>query len=130
MHQDYSAKYNFLKQINLQYLPVSVCLFENIAINATKNNDEQAFNLFSDRIAYFSELIMSRNFGNILSIEVAPSYTHFNQVDTLNGKHKTHDLFGFSANAKIMVCKNWSVMLEYDTPLNAPVGAEQSQIWV
>lgn len=68
---------------------------------------------FSNRLNYFSQIIVGRKFTNWLSLQVAGSFTHYNQVDA----KLDHDKIGVHFNGRIKFSPQGSFIFNYDMPL-------------
>jgi len=112
--QEFHGKYRVFTQTESNSIPVSVALYGNLAINS---QDEMVFGndyTFSDRLAYFSQIIVAHKFNDNISLQLAPSFTHFNKTDSL----VEHDKFAISLAGRAKVTPSMSVFFEYDQPLN------------
>ena len=102
-------------------MPVALAYYANVALDA--RNDE-AFGenyAFTNRFSYFHQLIIARKFNDRLSVQLAPSYAHFNAVDT---KLWDHDYLGVSAGARFKAFGEFSVIAEYDQAFSIKGGSE------
>src|SRR6478609_7128536 len=81
MVQDFNLKYNFLQQTRNGRIPVSVTYYTNMAIGAQGKKEDLPNGNTSDRFSYFHQIIISRKFSDKLSVQVAPSISHFNTVE-------------------------------------------------
>ena len=81
MTTDLNAKWNVVQQTRKNTIPVSVTLYGNVGIDGRASKDladsisekspvgeVNAFG-FSDRLSYFSQLIVARKFNEWLSLE-------------------------------------------------------------
>ena len=112
--QEFHGKYRVFTQTESNSIPVSVALYGNLAINS---QDKVVFGndyTFSDRLAYFSQIIVAHKFNDNISLQLAPSFTHFNKTDSL----VEHDKFAISLAGRAKVTPSMSVFFEYDQPLN------------
>ncbi|NOU61913.1 DUF5777 family beta-barrel protein [Marinifilum caeruleilacunae] len=112
--QEFHGKYRVFTQTESNSIPVSVALYANLAINS---QDEEVFGndyAFSDRLAYFSQVLIAHKFNDNISLQFGPSFTHFNKTDTL----VEHDKFALSLAGRAKVSPSMSVFFEYDQPLN------------
>ena len=123
---DGDLKWNFLKQTNSGSVPVSVTYYGNVAFNGS------ATSVFADpafkgvyRFSYFNEILVSYKFCKFFNLQVAPTYAHYNLVETANpqvpaGGDSTakpvrpNDNFGFSALGKLNIDDTHAFMFEYD----------------
>lgn len=112
--QEFHGKYRVLSQTESNSVPVSVALYGNLSVNS---QDEVVFGedyTFSDRLAYFSQIIVAHKFNDNFSLQFAPSFTHFNKTDSL----VEHDKFALTFSGRAKVSPSMSLFFEYDQPLN------------
>ena len=77
--QDFSAKVAILQQTVSEKMPVSVTYYGNFTIDArTRDN----FKHLQHRYSYFNQIIVARRINDMFSVQVAPSVSHFNLVET------------------------------------------------
>jgi hypothetical protein len=76
---------------------------------------------FSDRLSYFSELIIGRKFCKEFSLQAGVSFTHYNLV----GMKYDHDKVGVHVNGRIKVTPQGSIIFNYDQPLKIKQISEQ-----
>lgn len=111
--QDFSAKYRVLTQTRSGSMPVSVAVYGNMAVDA---RDEEVFGVnykFTNRLSYFSQLIVSRKFSHWLTLHVAPSFSHVNAADSLI----EHDIIGVHAGGRAVFRGTSAFIFEYHHPL-------------
>jgi hypothetical protein len=122
---DINGKYAVLKQTRSGSMPVSLSVHANIAIDS---KDEALFGTnyeFIDRISYFGQIIIARKFTDALSIQLSPSYSHFNAVDS----SYQHDKIGVMLGGRYKFTKKMSAIFEYHQPFNInPVHDYQKDI--
>jgi hypothetical protein len=112
--QEFHGKYRVFTQTESNSIPVSVALYGNLGI---RSQDKEVFGdnySFSDRLSYFSQLIIAHKFDDTFSLQLAPSFTHFNKTDTL----VEHDKIAISVAGRAKVSPSVSLFFEYDQPLN------------
>jgi len=104
----------FLTQNKEKHMPVSAALVQTLYYTYMKQiNDGQSVayfdNKFSRRVAYSTQLVLTRKFSDRFSLAIMPTYVHRNYVSQTD----LNDLFsvGFAANFKIT--KSIGVILEY-----------------
>ena len=78
--QDVNLKYAFLQQTRNGRIPVSVTYYGNAVIETVKPQEQLPNRNSSDRLSYFHQIIISRKFSEKLSVQVAPSLSHYNVV--------------------------------------------------
>jgi hypothetical protein len=126
--QDFQVKYNILQQTRSNSIPVSLTFYGNMQIDCQYKSDDTLSvgkNYgFADRLSYFSQLIITRRFGNHLSMQIAPSFTHYNwmMTDTVNSEISDavaweHDKIGISAGIRYKISPQTSFMASVDYPL-------------
>ncbi len=107
--QDVYGKYLILQQKRTG-MPVSLSYLFQFGVDA---RNEEVFGNgyeFTNRLSYFNQLILSRKFGNKVSIQVAPSFMHFNAVDST----QWNDYIGISLGARVKLFNEFSVIAGYD----------------
>ena len=117
---DLNAKYALLKQTNSGGSPVSLTFFGNMAVDT---RPAENFVNGTDRLSYFSQLIVARKVTDNFSLQVAPSLSHFNAVEgyvdtegNVQGKMK-NDHLAVSVGARYKVSSGTVIMVNYDQPL-------------
>jgi hypothetical protein len=106
---DLYAKYIILQQKRTG-MPISLGYLLQAAIDAGPEADFGTQYEFTNRLSYFNQLIVSRKFNNNLSFQVAPSFSHFNAVDSTHW----NDYLGISAGGRFKVYGEMSVIATYD----------------
>ena len=119
---DFTFKWRFLEQTTNESVPITLCLYENMAITpmtfaslyagTTENS-----NAFSDRLSYVNQLIIARKFSSRLSIELLPTYFHRNFVKGLtnpdNGATQDNDIFAIGFAARYKLTKRSAIIVDY-----------------
>ena len=104
-----TAKYKLANQ-EIDGFPVTIVGYNTMDINSALKTSEFTNLQFTDRLAFSTQLLISRKFSEKLSIEVAPIYVHKNLYDdALEQK----DLFLVGTGARYKIAKRLSVNLEY-----------------
>lgn len=105
------TKFRLLRQsTGARVMPVSLSLIAN-AEYATQNFDNEERNKNKeDRLIYSSQLLISRKFSNILSVQVMPTFIHRNLVATKSDKN---DVAALGLGASCKVYSNFRVNAEY-----------------
>jgi len=123
MYSDFNVKYVPLQQTRENTIPVFVTIYANMAIDGRKDDVFGTEYKFSNRMSYFSQLIVGRKFNNWLSVQAHTSFTHYNSVaDDMN-----HDVVGVGFNGRINFSPQSSFLFQYDIPLKIESIAEQSE---
>jgi hypothetical protein len=116
---DFSAKYALLLQTNNK-VPVSVTYFGNMVIDAREKSN---FRNSVDRFSYFNQLIIARKITDKFSVQAAPSFSWFNNVEAYvdkNGeilKKMENGHFAISVLGRFKVTEKSAVIAGYDQPL-------------
>lgn len=107
---DFNLKWNFLKQRRDWSIPVSLTYYGYVAVD-TRN--EENFDEGIHRLSYLNELIISVRVSSKVSLQLTPSYVHFNAVDSLF----SNDIIGLSFNGRVKLTPQSSIIFDYTTPL-------------
>lgn len=136
MYTDLNAKWTILEQTTNNSSPIALALFGSMAIDGRNEDaigsgkvvpsrefgtENEAFG-FSDRLSYFSQVIVGRKFTDWLSLQVGGSYTHYNAVQY----DESHDVFGFHFNGRAKISDQTSLIFNYDLPLKIESISEQT----
>lgn len=119
---DFNAKYSILKQTKDWSMPVSVSVFGNVALNTkVKGLPKEIY-----RNSYFAELIIASRITPKISLQVSPSFTHYNAVDSLY----SHDMIAICFSGRYKISAQSSIMFNYTQQLtkhkiNDPLNASQ-----
>lgn len=113
MYSDFNVKYSILEQTRKNTIPVAVTVYANFAIDGRNENVFGEGYKFSNRLSYFSQLIVGRKFTDWLSINATTSFTHYNKV----AQGVDHDKVGIGFNGQIRFSPQSSLQFQYDIPL-------------
>jgi hypothetical protein len=120
MQVDLNAKYALLQQTTDNSMPVSVSYFGNMVIDArSKSNFRESVHRFS----YFNQLIIARKVTEKFSVQVAPSFSWFNNVEAYvdkNGviqKKMNNGHFAVSVLGRYKITEKTAIIAGYDQPL-------------
>lgn len=109
-YQDFNWKVALLRQTRSGSIPVNVSYYGNFVIDASKKED---FALDQHRYSYFNQLIISRRFNPNLSLQVAPSISHFNVVPV----GMNNDIIALSVGGRYKIgTSQTSILLDYSIP--------------
>ncbi len=111
--QDIQIKYNVLQQTRSNKIPVTVSLYEVIGIDARADETFGMNYKFSHRMNYFTQIIISRRFNDMFSLQVAPGFTHYNSTDST----VDHDRISFSFAGRVKFSPQSSLIIGADFPL-------------
>jgi hypothetical protein len=136
MITDLNAKYSILQQTSDNKMPVGLAVYGVIGMDGrgsdqfetgivvdTKDVSKQTKESigFTDKISYFSQVIVSRKFTEWLSVQGGASFTHYNMVSW----DENHDLFGLHALGRIKISPQSSLTFNYNQPLKIESISEQ-----
>lgn len=117
--QDFQMKYKILEQTRSNSIPVTVVVHEVIGFDARDastwdQNEGSPEYKFSNRMSYFTELIVSRRFNDNLSLQVGGAFTHYNCVDSVYD----HDRISLSFAGRYKFSPQGSFIVAGDFPLD------------
>ena len=103
---DFNAKYALLKQSRDGAIPVSITYFGDVAIDtrAAENFSEEVH-----RASFYNELIIARRITPKISLQLSPSFSHFNAVDSLY----EHDIIALGVGARYKFSSQSSIIVNY-----------------
>lgn len=108
--QDFNLKLALLQQTRSNKMPVSVTYYGNYTVNAKKKEN---FILKQHRYSYFHQIIIGKRFDSKLSLQVAPSISHYNLVEPT----MKNDMFGLAAGGRYKISPNTAILVDYSQPL-------------
>lgn len=120
MIQDVFWKYKILTQTREDKMPISLAYFGNVQMDA---RDKAVFGndyKFSNRLAFFNQLIISRKFSRSFSLQATLNHAHYNQIDTNQYPTLKHTNFGFGVAGRLKISSTMYLIFEYDQALTTP----------
>ena len=111
--QDVNIKYGFLKQTRNGRIPVSITYYGNTAMETVKPKEELPNGNSSDRFSYFHQIIISRKFSEDLSVQVAPSVSHYNVVEA----ERMNDHFAVAFAGRYKFSAQSAILVNVDQPI-------------
>jgi hypothetical protein len=103
-------KYKLLRQTESAGMPVSVSLLGAIT-DYTQDFPEETYLNMKYRTAYAGELLIARKVSSHLSLQVTPTWLHYNLVPTSNDKN---DVFAVGLGGRMKITRRMSIDAEYD----------------
>ena len=103
-------KYKLLRQTEGAGMPVSVSLLGTIT-DYTQDFPEETYLNTKYRTAYAGELLIARKISSHLSLQVTPTWVHYNLVPTVNDKN---DVFAIGLGGRMKITRRMSINAEYD----------------
>ena len=110
--QDFSLKAALLKQTVDGKMPVNVTYYGNWAISALPKEN---FYHTSDRWSFFNQLIIAKKFSKTFSLQLAPSYSHYNVIDA----PMSNDLFAIEFGGKAKITSSMNLLLDVNQPITS-----------
>ncbi|MHB1108455.1 MAG: DUF5777 family beta-barrel protein [Lutibacter sp.] len=108
--QDFNWKAALLRQTRSNSMPVSVSYYGNFVIDA---RPESTFNLVQDRYSFFNQIIIAKKFSPNISLQIAPSISHFNAVEP----GMKNDLFAIAFGGRVKISPQTALIFDYSQPL-------------
>lgn len=109
-YQDFNWRVALLRQTRSGSMPVNISYYGNFVIDArTREN----FVLDQHRYSYFNQLIISRRFSRLFSLQLAPSISHYNVVP----EGMRNDVVGIALGGRYKISAQTSILLDYSQPL-------------
>ncbi|REE83120.1 hypothetical protein BX611_0400 [Lutibacter oceani] len=110
-------KYKIIKQkTGNKSTPLSAALFVSAVEKTLKDYDPLDKPSFSDRLTYTSQLLLARKFNSDFSIQITPTYIHYN---TVSGSKDPNDFFALGIGTKVKISKHISINGEYYYSFNS-----------
>ena len=103
-------KVGLLRQTRSNSMPLSVSYYGNWAVDARKKEN---FNLIQDRYSYFHQIIIAKKFSQMLSLQLAPSVSHYILVD----KTMDNDLIAIAAGGRLKISDQTAILIDYTQPI-------------
>jgi hypothetical protein len=108
--QDFNWKAALLRQTRSNSMPVSITYYGNFTIDA---RPESTFNLTQDRYSYFHQLIIAKKFGQHLSLQLAPSISHYNAVES----DMKNDMISIAFGGRAKISPQTAIIFDYSQPI-------------
>ena len=107
---DAYLKYKLLRQTEGAGMPVSVSVLGTVT-DYTQNIAGKDYLTMKYRTAYSAQLLIARKITSALSLQVMPTYLHYNLVPTAADKN---DLFAVGVGGRLKFTKRMSIDAEYN----------------
>ena len=112
--EDFQLKYRIMEQTRSNSIPVTVMFYEVIGVDGSADTKWQESYKFSNRVSYFTQLLVSRRFNDHFSLQLAPGFTHYNAVDSIYN----HDRISMSFAGRYKFTPQGSFIFSADFPLD------------
>lgn len=104
-------KYKIIQQTQgLKKIPVSVSILGSIS-NYTLRFPEKPYLNAKYRTAYATQILVARKINSAISLQVSPTWLHYNLVRTMNDNN---DVFAAMIGGRIKITKRMSITAEYN----------------
>ena len=110
--QDFSLKGAILRQTVNGKMPVSVTYYGNMSISALPKAN---FYNTSDRWSFYNQIIIAKRLSKMFSLQIGPSYSHYNVVEP--GMY--NDLFAVQFGGRAKVTSSLSILLDVNQPISS-----------
>ncbi len=110
--QDFNWKVAFLRQTRSNSMPLSVSYYGNFTVNARKAEGSKFYNI-QDRYSFFNQLIIAKRFSPNVSLQLAPSVSHYNSID----KEMKNDMVSISFGGRFKISSQTAIIFDYSQPL-------------
>lgn len=111
---DFNLKAGIIKQTRSGRIPVSITYYVNGVIDGRSGSiNDNVFYTKQDRYSYFHQLIVAKRFNNKLSLQIAPSFSHYNTVD----KGYKNDRFSIALGWRYKISSQTALLLDYSLPI-------------
>ncbi|MDP3394276.1 DUF5777 family beta-barrel protein [Sediminibacterium sp.] len=123
MQVDFNAKYAIVKQTRDNAMPVSVTFFGDIAMDTRAKSSVLPIVNTTDRLSYFSQIMVARKISEKFSLQGSINYTHFNNVEGyLDDKNVVqpkmkNDHLSFALTSRYKISPKTSIVFNYEQPL-------------
>jgi hypothetical protein len=108
------AKFKLLRQqTGLKNIPVSVAYYSMFNVNTAKD-PENGFT--GNKFSFLNQLIIARKFSDKLSLQIMPTWIHFNTVPY--GINNSNEVFSLGLGGKYKMTSKLNLTLEYSRQLN------------
>lgn len=109
---DVNIKYAILKQRKDWSIPVSVTYFANAAMDT---RDPDNYEKSVHRNSYYHEILIASRITSKFSLQISPSFSHFNAVDSLF----KNDIFGIALSGRYKFSTQSSLLFNFTQQLNS-----------
>ena len=98
------------QQTGKQEVPVSLTGFFSVAAKTLRSTIPEVELSFSDRLTYTYQVLAARKFNESLSLQVMPTYIHYNLAERAE---QENDLVALGIGGRLKVSKRMSINAEY-----------------
>lgn len=124
MYSDFQIKWNILRQTRKNSMPITLTLYANMAIDGrnksvyTTSTADSVYK-FTNRLAYFSQIMIARKFTDWFSLELYACFTHYNSVtaEIPGVEGWDHDVFSWGGHMRFKFSPQSSLLIMYSAPV-------------
>lgn len=98
------------QQTGVRDIPVSVTVYSAFFVNTMRWVDQERKNLLSSRFSYSTQVLAARKFNKNLSLQISPSFVHFNLVPSAADQN---NIFSIGMGGRYKLGSRFSVNGEY-----------------
>ncbi len=110
---DFNVKYAILKQMRSDNMPIAVTYYGNMGIDTRDEDHREDVYNSTDRYSYFHQILIARKFNHWLSLQIAPSLSHYNMID----RNMENDHFAVSFGGQLRITGGTFFIFGIDQPL-------------
>ncbi len=127
---DASLKWKLIEQTIDNKIPLSISVYGIASLTPIHEsqlylgadslwiqNEKEHHQVFYDRMAYTSQIMFAKKFGNRLSFEMAPTFTHRNYVlHVVNKNNNATDetnIFSIATGIRLKLTRHFSILADY-----------------
>lgn len=108
--QDLNLKYGLLTQTSSNSMPISVTYYGNLTMSA---RSKDYFTASRERFSFFNQLIIAKRFNQNLSLQVAPSLSHYNLVE----QNMENNMFSVAFGGRLKISPQTAIIFDYSQPI-------------
>ncbi len=113
-YSDINAKVAILRQTRSGKMPLSLTYYGNFAYNGqSQSASNPTLGYDQDRYSYFHQLILAKRFTPELSLQIAPSFSHYNAVYP----GMQNDRIAVAIGGRYKISPNTAILVDYSQPL-------------
>ena len=113
-YSDVNAKVAILRQTRSGKMPVSLTYYGNFAYNGQQQSASNPYITHpQDRYSYFHQLILAKRFSPALSMQISPSFSHYNAVYP----GMQNDRIAVAIGGRYKISPNTAILVDYSQPL-------------
>lgn len=107
-------KYRLLQQTTDNKIPIALTIVSTAAVAGVKANTDSTSEFsypdkFVSRLSYVTQILVARKFGNVLSLELIPTYVYRNYV----GYDDKNGFFSIGIGGRLRISKSASIIADY-----------------